>query len=172
MIRDKPSDPGWLAAESAKCGGNPWICLASLKAAGSVALTVEPEDRGWYLGLLSGEQVVTSAITVFGVTTFSTHRATDPTPGTCSTSLGEARVYNVGYADAVGATNEQGARSEKLASGGLPPSPVAGLVKLDSGQVVPFLIGGSAASALEGSPPKRLKIIDKPKGRKYWYIRK
>ena len=138
-------------------------------------VTLGPSDKGWALRLNTngqGEQVVTSAITVFGVTTFSTHRATDPAPGVCSTSLGEARVYNVGYQDAVGAVNEQGARSERLVSGGLPPSPVAGKVKLDSGQVVPFLIGGSGTSALEGSPPKALRILSRPKARKYWFIQK
>ena len=176
MVKDNPTSSAWLEAERAKCGGNAWICLDSLKPVPpSGPVTLGPSDKGWALRLNTngqGEQVVTSAITVFGVTTFSTHRATDPAPGVCSTSLGEARVYNVSYQDAVGAVNEQGARSERLVSGGLPPSPVAGKVKLDSGQVVPFLIGGSGASALEGSPPKALKILSRPKTRKYWFIQK
>lgn len=176
MVKDKPTSSAWLEAEKTNCSGNAWICLDSLKPVPSSGpVTLGPNDKGWALRLNAngtGEQVVTSAITVFGVTTFSTHRATDPAPGTCSTSLGEARVYNVGYADAVGVANEQGARSERLVSGGLPPSPVAGKVTLDSGMVVPFLIGGSAASALEGSPPKTLKILSRPKARKYWFIQK
>ena len=46
------------------------------------------------------EQVVTSAITVFGNTTFSTHTPATPVAGACTSNLGDARVYNVGYRDA------------------------------------------------------------------------
>ena len=55
---------------------------------------------GWYLSLRSHEQVVTSAITVFGNVTFSTHVPVVPAAGSCTSNLGTARVYNIDFANA------------------------------------------------------------------------
>ena len=56
--------------------------------------------KGWYLPLNDHEQVVTSAITVFGITTFSTHTPHVPVANSCDSNTGTARVYNVRYDDA------------------------------------------------------------------------
>jgi type IV pilus assembly protein PilY1 len=125
--------------------------------------------KGWYLGLVSTEQVVTSAITVFGVTTFSTHQPAVPVVGSCSNNLGTTHVYNISYSNAASA-NGTGLRYENVIGGGLPPSPVAGMVTLDDGTTVPFIIGSKAASPLEGSPPSSPLSAVQPKSRVYWYI--
>jgi type IV pilus assembly protein PilY1 len=49
---------------------------------------------------------------------------------------------------------------------------VAGQVTLDDGTTVPFCIGCSADSPLEGKLPPTLGTTNKPKGRLYWYIEK
>jgi type IV pilus assembly protein PilY1 len=121
--------------------------------------------------LSSSEQVVTSAVTIFGVVTFSTHQPAVPTVGSCSSNLGTTRVYNVSYLNASSA-NQTDFRFEDLAGDGLPPSPVAGQVRLDDGSVVPFCIGCNKNSPLEGAIPKALSSVVQPKGRLYWYLQK
>ena len=95
-----------------------------------------------------------------------------PVEGSCDTDLGTARVYNVRYFDAapkIGNVN----RSEIIDGGGLPPSPVAGMVKLDDEATpVPFLIGGDADSPLEGGEPVGPSTTTLPKSLTYWFIHK
>jgi type IV pilus assembly protein PilY1 len=168
MVKDNPNDATWLSSESGTCG-SAVICRDSLLPILTDA-TPSTSDlaskKGWYLGMASTEQVVTSAITVFGLVTFSTHQPAVATPGLCS-SLGEARVYNIGYEDAEGPA---GIRFEDLAGDGLPPSPVAGMVTLDDGTTVPFVIGANPDSPLEGSPPVTPPSLTQPTSRVYWNI--
>jgi type IV pilus assembly protein PilY1 len=167
MLKDKPLDATWLTAQSANCGGSTLICLASLHHVDDAASPAS--TKGWYLDLAAHEQVVTSAITVYGVTTFSSHIPTVPVEGACSTNLGTARVYNIAYTDADpgnGGTD----RYEDVAGGGLPPSPVAGTVILDSGQTVPFVIGADPSSPLEARLPPSPSPTTQAKGKIYWYI--
>jgi type IV pilus assembly protein PilY1 len=49
---------------------------------------------------------------------------------------------------------------------------VAGQVTLDNGHTVPFCIGCSKDSPLEGAPPRSLVSVAQPTGRLYWYIKK
>lgn len=127
--------------------------------------------NGWYLALSSTEQVVTSAVTIFGVVTFSTHQPATISSGTCHSNLGTTRVYNINYTNA-GSANGTANRYEDVAGDGLPPSPVAGQVTLDNGQTVPFCIGCSPDSPLEGKLPTSMSGVVQPKGRLYWYIQK
>lgn len=170
MIKDVPSDAAWLSSESSNCTAS-LICLDSLV---SITTNANPSEtdlsakKGWSLVLDSTEQVVTSAITVFGVVTFSTHQPVLPVSGVCS-SLGESRVYNIEYANAASA-NGTTERYADLAGDGLPPSPVAGLVTLDDGSTVPFCIGCNADSPLEGGSPEMPPSANQPKARVYWNI--
>ena len=167
MFTDKPTNPSW-----GDCGGNV-ICKTSLLGiTGTTAPTATDlaAKKGWYLGMTSTEQVVTSAITIFGVVTFSTHQPAVPVSGSCG-NLGTARVYNVSYLDASSA-NGTSSRYGDLAGDGLPPSPVAGQVELENGSIVPFCIGCSKDSPLEGSTPQPLATVIQPKGRLYWYLQK
>jgi type IV pilus assembly protein PilY1 len=114
---------------------------------------------------------VTSAITVFGTTTFSTHTPVVPTVGGCTSNLGTAKVYNISYENAA-STNGTIWRSEVVVGGGLPPSPVAGMVTLDDGTVMPFIIGADPNSPLQGGEPVPSNIAEQSKGVTYWYIHK
>lgn len=175
MFKDKPADPDWLSEESENCGGLELLCKASLYGIGVNDAT--PTDtqlstkKGWYLGLRATEQVVTSAITIFNVTTFSTHMPNVPVSGSCTSTLGTASVYNIDYNNAKSA-NGTALRYQTVAGGGLPPSPVGGKVMLDDGTVVPFCIGCKPNSPLEGGDPPTPPTAIQPKARVYWYIEK
>jgi type IV pilus assembly protein PilY1 len=185
-IQDKPLDATWLTNETTICGGsNPFLCLASLQPiTGATAPTAEQlaGKKGWYLALGSSEQVVTTAITIFGTVTFSTYEPNTPDANTCSNELGIARVYNVDLNNAT-SLNGTNSRFEVLPPVGLPPSPVAGKVRLDNdpnsepagtGDEVAFCIGCSGRSPLEAEEPPVpvLGLPTIPKSRVYWYIEK
>ena len=173
MFRDKPGDASWLSSESGTCGASR-LCLNALYAI-SGNTTPSPSDlatkKGWYVSMTAKEQVVTSAITLFGTVSFSTHQPAQPVVGSCTSNLGETRVYNVNYEDAASknGTNE---RWQDLVGDGLPPSPVGGLVTLDNGQTVPFCIGCSPLGSIEGKIVESSSSVVRPKGRVYWYIQK
>jgi type IV pilus assembly protein PilY1 len=171
MVMDNPASNLWLSSENANCGSD-IMCLDSLLAIG--ADNPNPEDlalkKGWYLELNDHEQVVTSAITVFGTTTFSTHTPFVPVEGQCSATLGTARVYNIRFLNASPRVGND--RSAVVAGGGLPPSPVAGQVTLDNGKTVPFIIGADEGSPLEAKLPESPSTGTQPKTLTYWYIEK
>lgn len=175
MLVDQPADSTWLTDEDmGNCVGA--ICLDALLEIERDAATPAEADlsdkKGWYLGLAPHEQVVTSGITVFGNVTFSTHIPTVPEPGACASDLGTAFVYNVRYRNA--APSKPGAenRYEEILGGGLPPSPVAGQVRLDDGTIVPFIIGADPRSPLEGGLPTGPAFGTMPKSITYWYLEK
>jgi type IV pilus assembly protein PilY1 len=178
MVKDNPTDGTWLSAESANCG-SAVLCLNSLVGITTTTPSTATlsAKKGWYLGLNANEQVVTSAITIFGVVTFSTHQPTAPQAGVCTSNLGTARVYNISYLDASSENGTQQRFAVLPANIGLPPSPVAGMVTLgpsDGGLTVPFCIGCSKTSPLEGSEPTMPpgSTLRQPKGRVYWYIQR
>ncbi|WP_395009570.1 pilus assembly protein [Undibacterium sp.] len=167
-VLDKPTEASWLTTGTGGCGSV--ICLSALV---EIATTTPSTDelaakKGWYLKLSSTEQVVTSAITVFGTTTFSTHKPYQAVAGVCTATLGEATVYNINYlnAAAIGAT-----RGEKIYGGGLPPSPVAGMV-IVNGKAVPFIVGSTKISPLEGTTGKAPPAVKRPKSRVSWHVKK
>lgn len=183
MVKDKPADTAWLTSENATCGADV-ICINSLLPILTSANPTQAQvdaKKGWYLGLsntvilpdgtvvTSPPKVVTSAITVFGVTTFSTHQPAVPMPGSCGPNLGVTKVYNISYTNAASA-NGTSLRYQNVVGGGLPPSPVAGMVTLDDGTTVPFVIGANPESPLQGSPPVPPSSVSQPKSRVYWYI--
>lgn len=174
MLKDRPQDATWLTSESGNCSAAV-LCLNSLTAILDAQTPTAEQlaaKKGWYLGLNPTEQVVTSAITIFGNLTFSTHEPERAAPGMCSANLGLARVYNVSYLNAAGRNNNPDRSQELPPDIGLPPSPVAGLVILDDGRTVPFCVGCTADSPLEGSEPKipPASLPAQPKNRVYWYI--
>lgn len=173
MVKDKPTDPNWLSSEAGNCGGNSVICkesLLAIPANSNPSSTALAEKKGWYLPLSAHEQVVTSSITLVGTITFSTHQPAVVVAGTCGANLGTARVYNIRYADASPASGT--ARSERIAGGGLPPSPVGGKVTLDNGRTVPFVIGSRPNSPLEAHQPniESAATSNQTKSRVYWYL--
>ena len=97
-------------------------------------------------------------MTVGGVVYFGTNKPI--AAPACIADLGESRSYAMSFLDGSGARSPGGAGtgddlySEVLTTGGLPPSPVAGLVDI-GGTIVPVCLGcGERSSAFEaGTPP-------------------
>jgi type IV pilus assembly protein PilY1 len=151
---------------------DPLLTNASLVPnGGSFSYTGTP--AGCYLELdHRGEKVVTGAVSTGGYTYFSTNRPTDPSPNSCAANLGLAKTYRLPLF--CGAPE-----SIELAGGGLPPTPVTGMVEVmvppkaagqppDSRQV-PFIIGGFNAE-LSGLSVSRVPInVDPTRKRVYWY---
>ncbi|MNZ75201.1 hypothetical protein D3C78_936740 [compost metagenome] len=174
MIKDQPLNAEWLSSESDTCDAAVF-CMDSLyhipAAEGAFVQSELDAAKGWYLQLDSSEKVVTSALTIFGTVYFSTHQpATAPDPDSedmCSPSLGDSRSYSINFKNAEGLNGD---RYADLVGDGLPPSPVAGLVTLDDGTTVPFCIGCSAESPLEGGEPPLPPSASQPKARVYWNV--
>jgi len=174
MFKDKPSTPSWLTEEAANCGNLELICKASLYPITSEATPTDSQlatKKGWYLALRPTEQVVTSAITIYNVVSFSTHMPNVPQDNSCVSTLGTASIYNIDYNNAKSA-NGTTSRYQTVSGGGLPPSPVGGKVMLDDGTIVPFCIGCKPNSPLEGGDPPTPPTAIQPKARVYWYIEK
>ncbi|MDP2092342.1 MAG: PilC/PilY family type IV pilus protein [Hydrogenophaga sp.] len=181
MLMDKPNDTSWLSAENTTCGttaGTDVLCHASLLNIVSTSTATVPANldgkKGWRMQLRSQEQVVTTAVALFGEVTFSTHQPVTQTSTSCTNSLGTARVYNVSYLNAAPPPDKE--RGEPISGGGLPPSPVAGLVTVDKPgggvMTVPFIIGATKDSPLEVKLKDKSSSSSKNKERIYWYIQK
>ncbi|MDZ7595935.1 MAG: PilC/PilY family type IV pilus protein [Thiobacillus sp.] len=152
-----------------------------------------PTNKGWYLRFgideHDKEQVVTSAVVFAGVVYFSTHQPVTPTA--CGANLGTARGYAVNYLDA--STPGGLEKFSVFAGGGLPPSPVTGVVTVsltnsdnttatnpDGTDVVtnvPFIIGGGApppgppGCGISGLSPCLVTVEPTPvRSRVFWYI--
>jgi type IV pilus assembly protein PilY1 len=111
------------------------VGTASEKTAATAALTAA---QGWFITLATGEKVVGSSITLAGIVFFNSNQPSLPTPGECTSNLGIAREYAVGYKDGTAMidNNADGQkttsdRSKKREGGGYPPSPVAVVVQID-----------------------------------------
>ena len=171
-VTDSPLDANWLASEVSNCGVA-IICKASLLEISSSTPTTAAlaTKKGWYLDLAATEQVVTSSVTVYGTTTFSTQTPAVPVAGSCTSNLGTSKAYNLAYTDA---SNSSGPRFVTVSGGGLAPSPKAGIVTLDDGSTIRFLFGGSSSSSIAPTQPPlpTTSMTNLPKKRLYWYIQK
>jgi type IV pilus assembly protein PilY1 len=130
----------------------------------------ESTPKGCFIPMnTAGEKVVTAALTIGGETYFSTNMPAAPAPNSCASNLGIARTYAVPL-------QCQTPTTVVLNGGGLPPSPVAGIVQVpyvnaDGSTVMreqPFIIGsGSKSSPIE---VEKVKITISPRRtRRYWY---
>ena len=133
-------------------------------------------SAGCYLPLdtARGEKVVTAAVSTGGFTYFSTNAPTNTFSTTaCNTNLGTAKSYRQAlFCGAV--------ESKEFVGGGLPPSPVIGLVEVqvpsqepngpgEETRMVPFIIGGFNAQ-LSGLQASRVPInVDPTRRRTYWF---
>ncbi|HSC63619.1 MAG TPA: PilC/PilY family type IV pilus protein [Caldimonas sp.] len=129
--------------------------------------TSNTEGRGCYVELEQGEKVVNAATSIGGVSFFGTNR---PSSGavaahSCSANLGVAKTYSMPLFCVTPS-------SSTLAGGGLPPTPVSGIVTVGSGasaKKVVFVIGAPNPknSGIEGSRVN--PVIKVPRSRIYWY---
>jgi type IV pilus assembly protein PilY1 len=142
----------------------------------SSSFSLGTNPPGCYLALdTNGEKVVTGAVSSGGYTYFSTNKPTPPASTSCVSNLGVAQTYRMplfcGVADSI-----------QLAGGGLPPSPVVGMVEVQvppayvqnglTKKQVPFIIGGFN-SQLSGLSVSKVPInVDPTRKRIYWYPNK
>jgi len=114
-----------------------------------------------------GEKVVNAGLTVAGRTLFSTNTPAQSTGSQCG-NLGTARTYAIPlFCGAVASVD--------LLNGGLPPTPVTGLVDLGGGVIQRFLIGGAppttgwtgSRSSIGASKPG--VATDNTRRRTYWH---
>ena len=121
---------------------------------------------GCFVTLDVGEKVVNAATSIGGQSYFGTNRpAPSSSAYTCAANLGIAKTYAMPLF-CVAPTGST------LAGGGLPPSPVSGIVTIGSGaseRRVVFVIGAPNPknSGIEGSRVNPL--IKVPRNRIYWY---
>ncbi len=134
--------------------------------------TSEDMSNGCYIPLAAGEKVVNAPTAFMGSTYFGTNK---PSSGLlCKANLGDARLYEAPMFC-------QSPISSEYIGGGLPPSPVAGVVEVSyvvtnpdgtTSTVTkrkPILIGGpnSKKSAIE-TTDKNI-TVNLPRKRRYWY---
>ncbi|WP_024871302.1 pilus assembly protein [Tolumonas lignilytica] len=135
------------------------------------------DKKGWFMNLNQygqGEQTVTSALIASGLVAFSTNRPIAPAVGSCTTTLGEARGYWVNLFNGSGAVNVAGScggdRSAIFVGGGLPPSPIFGVVPVD-GVATPVVIGAVQKDGGTNSSiaPQKVTPITSPERKLiYW----
>lgn len=127
---------------------------------------------GYYITLGAGEKVVNAPLVTAGYVFFGTNQPTAPSANSCTSSLGVAKGYRLQpFAGQYASVNFSG--------GGLPPSPVSGVVNIKQADgtyiQTPFLIGGGnpdcvgsdCASALGGQKPPI--SVSTRRTRTYWY---
>lgn len=126
---------------------------------------------GYKIALAEGEKVVNAPLVTAGYVYFGTNQPAAPSVNSCTSNLGVAKGYRLkpftgGYDSVV------------FAGGGLPPSPVSGVVNITTAtgiKLVPFLIGGGnpdcvgsdCSSALGGQKPTI--SVPTSRTRTYWY---
>ncbi|HYN53843.1 MAG TPA: pilus assembly protein PilY, partial [Methylotenera sp.] len=144
-------------------------------------LTAPIGTNGWRFNLLNYtsatpaasrcEQAVNKALTIGGVTYFGTNgpKSASETSNSCGVNLGNARGYAVTFLSGAPITpagsTVSNSRYTDYNYGGLPPSPVGGIVDID-GKKTPFCIG--CKDQFDGNEP----IINPsgPRQRVYWYL--
>lgn len=117
----------------------------------------------------AGEKSVNAPTTIGGNTFFGSNTPIPPDPSVCQPNLGTARGYSVNFV--TGAS-----QFVIFDGGGLPPSPVSGLVTID-GETYPFLIGAgnpdpgcTGADCTSSVGAQRPPIPIAPvRSRTYWY---
>ena len=140
--------------------------------------------NGFYFPLNSiGEKGVNAVMTVAGYSYFGTNQPVNPANLTCATNLGTARAYAVNLLTGVPETTT-------FAGGGLPPSPIAGIVNVElNGKSTPIatcfgcgMPGGVKGTNTEpyvsqkdatapGSGAAQVRL-SADRRRTYWYIEK
>lgn len=128
---------GYLCADAAGAGASCTHADLTDVTAFSPTQKVPSTSKGWYLTLRTGEKVVSSPVTAFGTVIFGTNRPLSNVGTNSCGNLGEARIYQISFENggAVTDLNSDGVldasdRSETLAGGGFPPSPVLSRVNL------------------------------------------
>lgn len=141
----------------------------------------EPNFKGWHLSYsATGEKTVNAPLTVAGATYFGTN-IPKAANNQCAPNLGEARGYALNFLNGTSAVGDRDGngtidRSDlyaTLSSGGLPPSPVTGVVKI--GEEYKRFVIGSGGTGTKGSAIEGYEVQANPnsnRSRVYWYFKK
>ncbi len=128
------------------------------------AILNDPE--GCYIELATnGEKVVNAPFSIAGATYFGTNRPTPANANICAADLGQAHAYKFPLFCGVPSP------PSPIIGGGLPPSPVGGIVTIDINGTptqVPFLIGGTGPGTFDVAEPK--PPIPPIRTRQHWRI--
>ncbi len=117
---------------------------------------------GYYFSFAgAGEKGVNAPVVVAGNVFFATNQPDAVPEDSCTANLGKARGYKVNFLTGDATTNV-------FVGGGMPPSPIAGLVTIGD-ETVPFIIGGEGPSAFDPSTPTL--NLDPGRKRTYWYYK-
>ncbi|MEJ6022720.1 hypothetical protein [Ramlibacter sp. PS4R-6] len=166
MINDLGSVPGTPVTSNVTLG-----TMANSTSTPYSGTTATTYPNGFYINFAVGEKGVNAPLATNGMVFFATNRPVDP-DGQCKANLGEAKAYAVSPFLATTTTN-------LIVGGGLPPSPVAGLITVSTNNPnnpsetteEKFCIGCAAVctscSSLENSPP--VNAVPKNLKRTYWY---
>lgn len=156
------------------------VTPASLTDVTSTTSDATINDFGYRFDMGLCEQGVNKPLAIAGLVYFGTNQPQEDGAATCKTDLGVARSYVVGVSDG-GVWCPTCDRSVGYEGGGLPPSPVAGIVEVD-GVKAPFILGGTkppegggecvgdACSSLGGG--KVTINPAAPRYRHYWHMLK
>lgn len=146
----------------------------------SVINAFDSAFKGWYIAYQTGEKSVNAPLTVAGITFFGTNKPKPSDANQCTSNLGTARGYAINFLNgtsAVGDRNLDGAVNvtdayTEFKGGGLPPSPVSGVVKIGD-KFERFVIGGGCGTT--GSTIEGCKVQANPSSNRtqvYWYFKK
>jgi type IV pilus assembly protein PilY1 len=142
-FRDKVTEVGTFTAA---IGYGAAADLYNVTGQSSVMLPDIEAKKGWVMDLSSTstpyEQVVTTPLTIGGVTFFNTYqaKANDSTPKSC-TNLGTGRGYQIDFQTGIQLPNAANDLEPTVfITPGIPPSPVGGVVSIDGKSKV-FCIG-------------------------------
>ncbi len=143
-----------------------WATLTEANLFNATTASFPGTGSGYYVNFATGEKAVNASITTRGTTYFGTNTPVVPAANSCTSSLGLAKGYSLSpFTAGYGSTVYDG--------GGMPPSPVAGVVGLvlPNGQTMqqPFCIGCGGSTSLTPVDPSK-KVPKKPR-RNYWYKR-
>jgi type IV pilus assembly protein PilY1 len=156
--------------------------ISNFNAATTTIDATASSFKGWYIAYDPGEKSVNAPLTVAGTTFFGTNMPKAVDPKSCEANLGIARGYALNFltgTSAFGDRNLNGNinKSDMYATfkgGGLPPSPVSGVVQISDEKTVRFIIGGGGTGAT-GSVIEGTKLQVNPSGvrtRVFWYFKK
>lgn len=143
-----------------------WTTVTEANLLDATSVRYTGTSSGYYVTFATGEKAVNASITTRGTTYFGTNTPSAPAANSCASNLGLAKGYSLSPFTA-------GYSSTVYDGGGMPPSPVAGVVGLvlPNGQTMqqPFCIGCGGQTSLSPIDPSK-KVPKKPR-RTYWYKR-
>jgi type IV pilus assembly protein PilY1 len=192
MFKDKvvgKDATGLVAISGDLTTGNNMADSKTLSAADLAATLADPANNGWFYTMDAGEKIVNSPLTAGAIVYFSTNKPSPPALNSCLANLGIAKAYGLLFTNGAPGRDLNGDGvldatdvAVTLTGGGLPPSPIAGLVTVTDAATgndvtVPFIIGsGGTAGGIAGfksqsAPAKIVVNVQKARRKKYWYMK-